>query len=153
MIALNERILHRDDDLNSHARRVFEVGASPSVLRWSGLDGEFELRVYLGTNSRCSAATTEGSYPYTELGYAASCAGSPEPVVISGSGAMVLSDPGKYVLVPVVGSEPTAGIAVVQPVDPTQAGLLLASRNVSLASCGNTPCPVEPPLGLVTSWN
>ena len=152
-----ERVLYNGGS-SSHAQRLFEVADQPVVLRWSGLDGEFELRVYLGVSaSRCGYTDLDHSYPYTGLGGAGPCEEEPDPVVITGSGAMVLSDPGKYVIIPLNGAEPTVGLVVADTVTPAQAHLLLAARQVELVACANSAaanaCPVEPPLGVVTSWN
>ena len=148
---IHERILFRTDGSNNHRRRLFDVENVPVVLRWANLNGEFQLRVYLGTNSKCSFSTLEDSYPYVEVGHVGSCSGEPDPIILSGTGALVLSDPGKYVLAPVSGAEPTEGIVVVQPVDADRASLLLSSRGVSLMSCNS--CPDQPTVGLVTAWN
>lgn len=152
-----ERVLYHGGS-SSHAQRVFDVSDQPVIVRWSGLDGEFELRVYLGVSaSRCSYTDLDNTYPYTGLGNAGACEEEPAPVVISGSGAMVLSDPGKYVIVPVTGNESTEGLVVADSVTAAQAHLLLAARQVELLACANSAaanaCPVEPPLGVVTSWN
>lgn len=152
-----ERVLYQGGSSN-HAQRTFDVTDQPVILRWSGLDGEFELRVYLGVSaSQCSYRDLDDTYPYTGLGNAGPCEEEPTPVTISGSGSMVLSDPGKYVVVPLNGAEPTEGLVVADSVTPAQAHLMLAARQVELLACANSAaanaCPAVAPLGVTTSWN
>lgn len=137
-------VLYRADGLNAQ-RPAFQVSDQPVVVRWSGLDQPLELLTDVTFGSRCSSNAAD-LVPY----YQGSCA-SLTPVVLEGSGTMVLVDPGWYALRP-SGAQPTTGVVASDRVSFDQARLIVANEATAIACAASAPCPVVPTIGLVATW-